>query len=225
MAAENAIIALRRNRPEGVIARLERVPQNAQRARVIIDHLRLFGRQQTDDRAPLRLDAVLEGATVLVEGVLRDAGIELKAEVAEDIPLVMGNQVLLEQVVMNLLLNARDAMAERGDRPRVVRVSVYATQGDVLLSVADAGTGIPAAVLPRIFEPFFTTKPPGEGTGLGLPICHGIVRSLGGTITASNSGSGAIFTITLPAMTKDARSDVYDGCTGAANPLPMMGSR
>ena len=205
MAAENAIIALRRNRTEGVIERLERVPQQAQRARAIIDHLRLFGRQQTDDRTALRLDTVLEGAMVLVEGVLRDAGIEVTADLPKELPMVLGNQVLLEQVVMNLLLNARDAMAGQSGRPRAVRLTARATSGDVELCVADSGTGIPAAVLPRIFEPFFTTKPAGEGTGLGLPICYGIIRSLGGTIVARNSGDGAVFTITLPALPQEAQ--------------------
>lgn len=207
MAAENAINALRRNRTEGVIERLERVPQQAQRARAIIDHLRLFGRQQTDDRTPLRLNSVLEGAMVLVEGVLRDAGIEVTVDVPDDLPVFMGNQVLLEQVVMNLLLNARDAMAAQSGRPRVVRLTADATARSVELRVADSGTGIPEAVLPRIFEPFFTTKPAGEGTGLGLPICHGIIRSLGGTIVARNSGVGAVFTITLPALPQEAQVD------------------
>jgi C4-dicarboxylate-specific signal transduction histidine kinase len=207
MAAENAMNALRRNRTEGVIERLERVPQQAQRARAIIDHLRLFGRQQTDDQAPLRLDTVLDGAMVLVDGVLRDAGIEVTIDIPDDLPMFMGNQVLLEQVVMNLLLNARDAMAAQSGRPRAVRLSANATARAVELRVADSGTGIPEAVLPRIFEPFFTTKPAGEGTGLGLPICHGIIRSLGGTIVARNSGGGAVFTITLPALPQVAQVD------------------
>jgi C4-dicarboxylate-specific signal transduction histidine kinase len=207
MAAENAINALRRNRIEGVIERLERVPLQVQRARAIIDHLRLFGRQQTDDRAPLRLDSVLEGSMVLVEGVLRDAGIEVIVDLPADLPMFMGNLVLLEQVVMNLLLNARDAMMAQSGRPRAVRLSARATAGGVELRVADSGTGIPASVLPRIFEPFFTTKPAGEGTGLGLPICYGIIRSLGGTIVAGNNDDGAVFTITLPALPQEAQVD------------------
>ncbi|MBX9751743.1 MAG: hypothetical protein K5Q68_19290 [Roseococcus sp.] len=204
MAAENAINALRRDRTEGVIERLERIPAQAQRARVIIDHLRLFGRQETEDRAPVRLDTVLEGAMVLVEGVLRDAGIELTLETPAALPLVMGNQVLLEQVVINLLLNARDALAGQRDRPRSVRITACATGTQVELRVADSGAGISEAALPRLFEPFFTTKPAGEGTGLGLSICHGIIHSLGGRITAANTGHGAVFTITLPAVPESA---------------------
>lgn len=205
MAAENAIRSLRRDKTEGVIERLERVPVQAQRALVIIDHLRLFGRQETDGRTPLRLDTVLEGAMVLVEGALRNAAIELTLDIPSDLPLVMGNQVLLEQVVMNLLLNARDALAGQRERPRAVRITVGRFEGRVELRLADTGPGIPEAVLPRLFEPFFTTKPAGEGTGLGLSICHGIIQSLGGTITAGNTGNGAVFTITLPAVPHDAR--------------------
>ncbi len=205
MAAENAIRSLQRNKTEGVIERLERVPAQAQRALVIIDHLRLFGRQETDGRAPLRLDAVLDGAMVLVEGALRNAGIELTLDTPKDLPLVMGNQVLLEQVVMNLLLNARDAMAGQTTRPRAVRITACAAEGQVELRLADTGPGIPENVLPRLFEPFFTTKPAGVGTGLGLSICHGIIHSLGGSITAGNTGYGAVFTMTLPAVKAEAR--------------------
>ncbi|MEI6161345.1 MAG: ATP-binding protein [Roseococcus sp.] len=205
MAAENAIRSLQRNKTEGLIERLERVPVQAQRARVIIDHLRLFGRQETDGRTPLRLDTVLEGAMVLVEVVLRGAGIELTLDIPPDLPLVVGNLVLLEQVVMNLLLNARDALAGQRDRPRAVRITATAAEGRVELRLSDTGTGIPESVLPRLFEPFFTTKPAGVGTGLGLSICHGIIHSLGGTITAGNTGHGAVFTITLPAVPQEAR--------------------
>jgi signal transduction histidine kinase len=119
---------------------------------------------------------------------------------------VWANPARLEQVVLNLLLNAAQAMPDAGIGRNEIHVRVRSDEdGHAVLEVSDNGPGIPAAVLTRIFDPFFTTKPSGVGTGLGLSICHGIVSSLGGRITVhSEPGNGATFRVVLP--TPDAAS-------------------
>ncbi len=168
------------------------------RAKTITDHLRMFSRQEQDEVHPVELGAVLRGAALLVEGALKDQSVELTTDIADDLPLVWGLQVLLEQVVMNLLLNARDAMREMPFDQRRVRVEARATGDQVEVRVLDNGSGIPESVQERLFEPFFTTKTVGQGTGLGLSICFGIMQTCGGSITAANRPEGgAVFTLRL----------------------------
>jgi CheY-like chemotaxis protein len=116
------------------------------------------------------------------------------------LPLVDANASRLGQVFLNLLVNAAHAIPEgRGDSA-TIRVRAYAEAGNVIVEVADTGVGIPSHVIGRIFDPFFTTKPIGQGTGLGLPISHEIVRALGGSIDVeSTPGSGTTFRVVLPA--------------------------
>jgi signal transduction histidine kinase len=112
-----------------------------------------------------------------------------------DLPLVIGDEQHLAQVFLNLLLNAGDAMRGTG---RVRVAAGVAPEGDVVVEVADTGTGIAPDDLARIFDPFFTTKDPGAGTGLGLAICHRIAESFGGSIEAENApGGGAVFRLRL----------------------------
>jgi CheY-like chemotaxis protein len=113
---------------------------------------------------------------------------------------VWANQARVEQVVINLLLNAAQAMPERGGDQNEIRITVRDEDPrHAVLEVFDNGEGIPPDVLPRVFDPFFSTKPNGVGTGLGLSICHGIVASLGGTIAAySEPGEGTTFRVVLP---------------------------
>src|SRR6185436_353831 len=119
----------------------------------------------------------------------------------QTVPAVDGNAGRLEQVFLNLLLNATQAFPEGSEEAdNSIRVSLRAEGDQVVAEVADNGPGIPTELLGRIFDPFFTTKPVGVGTGLGLPICRGIVQTHGGEITAfSKPGTGAVFTLTFPA--------------------------
>jgi CheY-like chemotaxis protein len=112
---------------------------------------------------------------------------------------VLANESRLEQVVLNLLLNACHAMPEALASSNAVHISVRAEPGErAVLEVSDNGTGIPPEVLPRIFDPFFSTKPRGVGMGLGLSVCHGIVTSLGGQITVKSTSEGTNFRVILP---------------------------
>jgi C4-dicarboxylate-specific signal transduction histidine kinase len=142
----------------------------------------------------------VEGALVLTAAGLRQEEILLEQEIDGDLPLVQAQLVPLEQVLVNLLLNARDAIrALPAGAPRRIRLrAVRAGEAAVAIEVADTGGGLDAAILPRLFEPFVTTKPMGEGLGLGLSVSHGLMHSMGGTFTARNGPDGAVFTVTLP---------------------------
>lgn len=202
LSAELAQLALRQGRAAQADARLEQVVEQAQRTADMVDRLRRFARGGEEGTAPeaVPVGAAVEGALQLVDGALREAGIGVVVALGEPAPVVLGHALLLEQVLSNLLLNARDALAARpAGAVRQVRIAAAnGAEGMVLLSVADTGGGIAPHIMARLFEPFVTSKRPEAGTGLGLSICHGLVKGMGGRMEARNDGEGAVFTILLP---------------------------
>ncbi len=212
MAAENALGALGRGRVDAAMARLRRIVDQAQRAAAIIENLRRFARGGDPGAPPepVPLERAVANALALVGGPLREAGIEVTVALGEPPPVALGQPVSVEQVLVNLLLNAADAL--RGLPPgaaRRIRIAALASPDGpagpmVGLTIADTGGGIPAAILPRLFEPFVSTKDAEHGTGLGLSICHGLVTSMGGAITARNAADGALFSILLPVALAEA---------------------
>jgi len=180
----------------GVLQRLDRIANQAARARSIVDHLRIFGRAEAAEPRAIVLADAVAGALVLTGGAIRSAGIQLDVAVPPTLPAIVAALVPLEQTIVNLLVNARDAIAGQGvARQEQGRITlVGASDGDaVTFTVADNGGGIPEAVLQRVFEPFFTTKEVGKGTGLGLSIAYSTMRAFGGSITASSVGDGTVF--------------------------------
>lgn len=130
-------------------------------------------------------------------------GIEIDMRMTEDLPPVLGDYSRLEEVFLNLFVNAADAMAGKGTLRITTRLNTVNT---VRISISDTGKGIERSYLQHIFEPFFTTKEPGQGTGLGLSIAYGIVREHNGTIDVeSEPGRGTTFIITLPAYLGNAQ--------------------
>lgn len=207
LAADNAVRALQRHGAEalpGVQERLSRIGQQAQRARDIVDHLRVFGRQDEGDPEPIALRQAIDGATVLTNGALHAAGVELLVDVPPDLPPVMARLVPLEQAIVNLLVNARDAIGEHRAEgsPSWIRIAARQEAAQIVMTIADSGGGIAEENLGRLFEPFFTTKAPGKGTGLGLPLCHAAMRAFGGSIVASNGPDGAVMTLTFHRATQ-----------------------
>jgi PAS domain S-box-containing protein len=174
--------------------------EGVDRVRSIARDLKAFARSDPDTRNPVDVLRVLESALNIAGHEIR-----LRARLVtsfEVLPPVLANEARLGQVFLNLLLNAVQALVE-GTSPRnEIRVSALPGDADdVVVEVADTGPGVPEALLERIFEPYFTTKPIGVGTGLGLSIARGIVKSFGGTLTASNApGGGAVFRVWLPAL-------------------------
>ncbi len=186
-----------------------------QRAKDLVRRILLFSRPQEQDLTPIQVGPVVDETVKLLRSTL-PAGVELRLEVASDLPLVRADALQLNQVVFNLATNAWHALNEQRGRIdlRLEACRVDRSLGDaaalrpgpyVRLSVRDNGEGIDATTLGRIFEPFFTTKPPGQGTGLGLSVVHGIVTSHGGTILVdSEPGRGTTFHVYLPASPDDA---------------------
>jgi C4-dicarboxylate-specific signal transduction histidine kinase len=130
---------------------------------------------------------------------LRLDGIQVITELAEDCPSVLGHSIQMEQVILNLLTNARDAIAGRDGESKIT-LRVFRGDKGVHITSEDTGGGIPEDALQRVFEPFFTTKEMGKGTGLGLSVGYGIIRDMKGTISAENIDDGARLTITLPSF-------------------------
>ncbi|MFZ1983817.1 MAG: PAS domain S-box protein [Desulfatitalea sp.] len=191
---------------EGVLLTLsEEIDRHVQRAAKIIDHMRQFGRKTDPNLERVQINDVLTQAFDIFSQQLKVRGIEVVWEIAPDLPMVMGDANRLEQVFINLLINARDAIEARGagalaeSRPRMIRLSSALRGRTVEVRVCDTGIGIPQEMLERIFEPFFTTKKVGEGTGLGLSISYGIVKECNGEIYArSNPEGGACFILEFP---------------------------
>jgi len=185
--------------------------------RLVLD-LKKFGRSDHAERAVLELSEVLEGAIRMTENVVRH-----HAHVRRDYgttPFVEAAESQLGQVFINLLVNAAQAMGEGQADTKEIVVKTHAdAAGRAVAEIRDTGPGIPPETLRRIFDPFFTTKDVGEGSGLGLPIAHSIVESLGGEISVeSRVGKGTAFRVALPpAMRRDS--------TKASGALPALGRR
>ncbi len=212
-----------------VRAHLQSIAGAAERASRLVQQLLAFGRRQ-----------VVQPKRVALENLVRDLDGMLRRTLGEDVELVtllpdgqsetLADPVQLEQVLLNLAVNARDAMPEGGRLTIAVEaVQLLAPQpgfpstvppGEyVCLRVRDTGYGIPAEILPRIFEPFFTTKGPGKGTGLGLATCYGIVQQSGGFIQVQSlPGLGTTFAVYLP------RAGASSSAPAARRPAPVVGS-
>ena len=168
------------------------------KATEIITHLRTFGRAAHVSRVPVAVKEVILRSVSLLQEQLRLRQIQLILDLPDNEgPHVIGNSIRLEQVFINLLTNARDAVGE--SERKVISISCRAEKQEIVLLFQDTGSGIPPGLEERIFDPFFTTKEVGSGTGLGLSITYGIITDHGGTISVtSRPGAGAAFHIRLP---------------------------
>jgi C4-dicarboxylate-specific signal transduction histidine kinase len=182
---------------ERIVHEMDRALQQVRKATEIISHLRTFGRAAPFSRDPVSLSQVVTQALSLVQEQLRLRAIRVTVDLGPEEPVVLGNPVQLEQVFINLLTNARDALAE--SERKEIHITGSFVEDTVEIRFADTGPGIPPALEGRIFDPFFTTKEVGQGTGLGLSITYGIIKELGGTISVvSSPGEGATFLLRLP---------------------------
>jgi PAS domain S-box-containing protein len=182
--------------------------EGAARVSGIVRDLRALSRADDHTRGPVDVGAVLESSLKLAHNELRHRA-RIVTQIDGDLPRVHANASRLGQVFLNLLVNAAQAIHDGHADANEIRVRAHAS-GDrrcVILEVEDTGVGIAPSILGRIFDPFFTTKPIGVGTGLGLPISHQIVRSVGGEIgVTSTPGQGTCFRVTLPAITESVLS-------------------
>ena len=203
MASENGERALSRAPPDigAAVEKFLRVGEQAHRMAEVINHMRHFGRAETTGAKPLDIGDVLGQALLLAQPRLRSEGVMLELDVPPVLPRIHGVSVLLEQVLLNILVNACDAYRDRrGLTARAIRVTARGETQWLRLSIADRAGGIPEEILPRIFDPFFTTKASSRGTGLGLSISLATVSEMGGTLTAYNADGGACFDLALPVV-------------------------
>jgi signal transduction histidine kinase len=189
-------------------ALLEKIERQTFRAAKIVNGLLNLSRPGTssNERIDVDLNAVITDVFSLLEHQFEVGNIKVRREFAPDMVMVLGIEHQLQQVFLNLFLNARDAMPSGGWLSVVTRI-----EGDYAVAeIADTGSGIPSAHLARIYDPFFTTKAIGRGTGLGLSITYGIVREHDGTIRCDSAlGQGTRFTLALPLA--PARSPLVHG--------------
>jgi nitrogen-specific signal transduction histidine kinase len=194
------------------------IERAAERAAGLTSRLLAFSRRADVRPAPLNLAAIARDAVVLLRRLVGEH-IAVRLEASTEVPCVLADRVQIDQVLLNLAANARDAMPAGGTLAIAVKPATLTTAfvrshpgaqigRHVLLEVSDTGVGMDEATQEHLFEPFFTTKPPGEGTGLGLPSVYGIVKQAGGYIgVESRPGGGSVFRIYLPAL-DDATPEV-----------------
>jgi len=182
---------------------LEIILQETQRTKNIVQDLLSFARQRPVQREAVQLGAILRQTIKLRSYDFTSHGVEVVEEFDEELPATIGDSQQLQQVFLNIVNNAYDAIQEAGRRG-VVRLRTKRAGDSIEVAISDNGTGITDAA--RIFDPFFTTKPTGKGTGLGLSICYGIVRAHGGEIQCWNNenGEGSTFLVKLPVATEAA---------------------
>ena len=182
------------------IERTEKITRAAERCVRIVRSFLSVARQRAPERQEVRLNQVVQEAIELVAYSLTVDDVEVRLELAADLPVLWADPYQLHQVIVNLITNAHHAMRKwPGPRRLTVMTRLSREEQRIQLEVADSGIGIAPEVQARIFEPFFTTKPPGQGTGLGLGLCRTIIVAHGGTIRVeSGPGEGATFRIELP---------------------------
>jgi len=186
-------------------ADLERIAAEALRASRIVQNLLTFARPMRPQKSATNVNRAVESALELRQHELDRDGVAVSALLRPGLPPVEADPNQLQQVFINIINNAHDAVLDQGGGDARLTIATHAHDGHVCVTFDDNGPGIPQDCLGRIFDPFFTTKEAGRGTGLGLAVCHGIIREHGGRISALNlPGAGARFVVELPAAAQEA---------------------
>ncbi|RJQ46085.1 MAG: PAS domain-containing protein [Nitrospiraceae bacterium] len=177
---------------------LRNIYDSAIRCKRIVENMLTFSRQKQPHKYPDNINDIIDKTLELHEYWLKSTNIEILRNYGK-VPYTAVDRQQMQQVVLNLLINAEHAISETGRRGRIEFKTDYDKDANnIIITVSDNGAGIPPEILPKIFDPFFTTKPVNVGTGLGLSIAHGIIAEQGGTIEVkSETGVGTLFTITL----------------------------
>ncbi|MEW6731330.1 MAG: response regulator [Acidobacteriota bacterium] len=172
------------------------IAQEAEHAHRIIDKLLAFGRQQKPECRWLDINRLLERVVDIRSYQLKVSNIEVKFDLQSQIPLIYADEHQLQQAFLNLIVNAEGVLL-MAELPKQIEIKSWVSNDRLCVSIKDNGPGIPADAIAKVFDPFFTTKPLGEGIGLGLSVCYGIMQEHNGTIEVTND-QGACFTVTLP---------------------------
>jgi two-component system NtrC family sensor kinase len=186
---------------------LTQVTQETTRVGRIVSDLLSFSRRGKPQRTEADLNRLIRSTVSLVDHKLKLANMALELKLASSLPHVLCDAGQIQQVVLNLVLNAAESMQAHGAGTVTVETQAGEDGKSVVLSVSDAGEGIPPEILPRVFDPFFTTKSDGKGVGLGLAVSYGIVQAHSGEIEVrSRPGEGTVFTVTLPLQSAEAKA-------------------
>jgi len=178
---------------------LEKITKQTFRASEIVNNLLNFSRTNATEFTDVDVHQVIRDTVALLEHQLKSARIRVTQDFRAECPMTAGNAGKLQQVFLNLFVNARDAMPEGGE----LRITTDMMNSKIEILVQDTGTGISKENITKIYDPFFTTKSPGKGTGLGLSVSYGIVQEHGGTISVeSKAGTGTTFRLELPLVRK-----------------------
>ena len=192
---------------------LDMIFKSAQRCQKIVQSLLSFARRQQPERKPVPVNGLIDAVLEIVSYPLRTSNIEVVKKFASNLPMVLADTHQIQQVLLNIINNARQAMEAHQPRGQIT-ITTQANDSNVRITIQDSGPGISPENLRRIFDPFFTTKEVGKGTGLGLSLCYGIIKEHGGTITPlSRPGEGATFIIELP---------IAPRAPGAAEPVHTL---
>jgi C4-dicarboxylate-specific signal transduction histidine kinase len=196
-------LGLAEKEEDGMLRELEAALEQVRKATEIITHLRTFGRAASVVFEPVAIGDVIQRSLSLMQEQLRLRQIGVELELPPDSVTVHGNPIQLEQVFINLLTNARDALVDSPER--VIRIACEIREPFLHVTFSDSGPGIPPGLEQRIFDPFFTTKEVGAGTGLGLSITYGIITEHAGTVSVeSRDGQGARFLLELPLASEES---------------------
>ena len=204
MASQTILHVILRNMPTDAVdrERLELIQKCNNRIEKIVDHLREFSRAGKPEFSDININTPIENALMMTGQQLMDHGIEIIKDLAVDLPFISADAGQMEEVFLNLIANARDAMDEvEGDKILTISSSCVEEHACryIMVSVKDTGAGIPDEIKEKILEPFFSTKPVGKGTGLGLSLCFGIIESHGGRLEfKSSAGKGTEMRIFFP---------------------------
>ena len=184
---------------------LQKIDVNVDRASKIITHMRQFARKSELGLEKVEVNKVIEKTLEIFSRQLKARGIEVVLKIGKNLPKINADPARLEQVFLNLIINARDAIEEKivlnkdviTEKKIILKTKSFAE--NVICSICDTGTGVPEEIIDKVFEPFFTTKEVGKGTGIGLSISYGIVKEFGGSIKVEpNINQGACFILTFP---------------------------
>jgi two-component system NtrC family sensor kinase len=202
-------VLLEEQGPPGTRLAAERIRTAAERCARIVRTFLAMARQQKPEPGPVAVNEVVAAALDITGYAVRTSAIDVEVDLAADIPVILADEDQLHQVMLNLIINAQQAL-QGCPLPRSIRIATRfdAAAGVIRISVADNGPGIPESVRARIFEPYFTTKPVGVGTGVGLAVSAGIVEAHGGSLSVEcPREGGTLFTIVLPFRPVDAVDD------------------